>query len=251
MIADIYPASKLGSVMSKVLIANMFGFLGKTNSSKNNNKSAGPPLGGLLNDYVGPKAPYLFCAGLTFLDLLVRLAIKPQKINSKEVHISEKVDIPPQIHHTTSISTDIVESVNLPPSLIHQESVTFIHLLSDPQVVVTFLTIILAATVFSGIEPTLPLYLFEKFGLSPSQIGLLYIAIIIPNAITGLIVGPLSDKHGRKNFICLGAVFFGVACPLVALSGSIALIVVSLGFFGAMNGVITTPTFPEMAGKSI
>jgi len=230
MVADVYKANELGSIMSKVLVANMLGFL------------VGPVLGGVLNDYVGPRAPYFVCAGLTGLDFLARMIIiSPVSMNQVEdsviennVQSSDKIDI----NTPTTIKRDDLGN----------KPVSFYQLLSDPQVVVTVFTIILAATVFSGIEPTLPLYLESKFNMTPSQIGLLYISIIIPNAVSGLIAGPLSDKYGRKNITALGLLLFAVSCPLIAVCNTILGMGFALGFFGGMNGIVQTPTFPEMAG---
>jgi MFS family permease len=67
MLADIYPTEQLGSIMGIALSGNTIGFL------------SGPPLGGVLYEYVGYSTPFFICAGLAFLDLLIRLFIVPPK----------------------------------------------------------------------------------------------------------------------------------------------------------------------------
>lgn len=63
LLSDTYPSNKLGAEMGKVLIGQTLGLM------------AGPPLGGLLQDHVGVKAPYVFCMVLIVIDLAARLLI--------------------------------------------------------------------------------------------------------------------------------------------------------------------------------
>ncbi|KAI8927974.1 major facilitator superfamily domain-containing protein [Entophlyctis helioformis] len=65
MLADVFPHDKLGTIMGSVLMANTVGSV------------VGPPLGGVLLEFLGETAPFLFCAGLVLLDLAGRLLIRP------------------------------------------------------------------------------------------------------------------------------------------------------------------------------
>ncbi|KAJ3068404.1 hypothetical protein HK102_007183, partial [Quaeritorhiza haematococci] len=65
--------------------------------------------------------------------------------------------------------------------------------------------------------------------------------------VSSMLIGPLSDAHGRKNIIALGCVLVGFAAPLVALSPTLPLLVITLALFGATYAILMTPTLPEMA----
>ncbi|RKO88870.1 major facilitator superfamily domain-containing protein [Blyttiomyces helicus] len=224
MLADIFPASELGGVMGQALSANTLGFL------------VGPPLGGILFDWYGFTAPFLFCSALALIDLAGRLFIRP-KVTSINYDAPEDTEerSPLISDHTRSASPSSSSRTNM------------IELLCDPQVLCTCTTIVLGATAFSGIEPTLPIYLEEVFGASPSTVGLLWIAIIVPNAVVGIYAGHASDKHGRKVVSAIGLLLFGLATPLLAYADNIILLVIALALFGATNAAVMTPALPEMA----
>ena len=63
LLSDTYPANQLGAEMGKIMIGQTLGLM------------VGPPVGGLLQDHVGEKAPYVFCIILIAIDLTARLLI--------------------------------------------------------------------------------------------------------------------------------------------------------------------------------
>jgi len=63
LLSDTYPSNQLGAEMGKVLVGQTLGLM------------VGPPVGGLLQDNVGVKAPYVFCLVLIVIDLMARLLI--------------------------------------------------------------------------------------------------------------------------------------------------------------------------------
>ena len=190
MISDVYIPSEIGSVMGYVLTANSVGFL------------IGPPLGGILSQYLSQESPYLFCTGLAFIDLLGRLYIKTDArigqddeterlINS---HSSSRSNSPHSLNSHQTANTDIINtdnSVSDSDTKICYSVYSFL----DCQVFITSLAVIISASVFSGIEPTLPIYLAQKYDLKVSEIGCLWLCIIFPNMIAGILSGNLSDKY--------------------------------------------------------
>jgi MFS family permease len=120
-------------------------------------------------------------------------------------------------------------------------------LISDVQIIVTCLAIVAGATVFSGIEPTLPVYLAKSFGLSASSIGLVWMAIVMPNMISSIIWGKLSDQYGRKNITALGLVLFAASSLVLALPKSLWALILALIAFGFSAAIVLTPGLPEMA----
>ncbi|KAJ3200778.1 hypothetical protein HK099_002517, partial [Clydaea vesicula] len=227
MIADIYPSHQLGEVMSRVLSFNTLGFL------------VGPPIGGLLFTYFSAETPYLFCAALALIDLFARLFIKPSKI--KKEHLAEEVDV------TTALLDESNNNSQTQNNLVLKKPASIIQLMKDPQLIVTCMIVLIGATIFSGIEPTLPIFLETKFFLEPNLIGVIFCCIIVPNMISSLIFGKLSDKFGRKNISFIGLILNGLAAPLVGYSFDLPSLIIFLGLFGITTAIIMTPTLAEMA----
>ena len=226
MISDLYKPSELGNVMGYVLSANTAGFL------------VGPPLGGLLSDYVNPMAPYLFCTGLALLDMMGRLYIKPEMPRMA----SPDGDAEPLLNPESPSRSRNPSTV--PPKA---KSNSMLYFLSDPQVLVTCLGIIVGATVFSGIEPTLPVFLAKQYGLSASEIGLVWIGIVIPNMISGILSGRISDTHGRKSVTSVGLALFGLSSILLGCMASLWATILALLLFGFSSAIVLTPGLPEFA----
>lgn len=235
MIADIFPSSRLGEVMGKVMSVNSIGFL------------VGPPLGGFLYDYAGQQSPYLFCGGLALLDLAARLFVKPEAIEKPQepeeeplLQDSEEDDSETALNSNEDLLQDATSTRIKRPASIND-------LLTDFQVISTSFSIFLGACVFSGLEPSLPIHVQKEFGMDPSSIGMLFVALIIPSVAAGWIVGPLSDQHGRKNISALGFFLYGLSCIAIACSNNLMTLGFSLGFFGAAQAIQATPCLPELA----
>ena len=121
-----------------------------------------------MNDYISPQAPYFFCAGLTFFDLLARLIIKKKTVDDDiqsptsiiAVCTESNVSLPTSEEHGLGThipnSTDDIVPKEQPKLDIidgEHENVTFLALLSDPQVLVTCFAVVVSGIVFSGKLP--------------------------------------------------------------------------------------------------
>ncbi|MFN7244385.1 MAG: MFS transporter [Dietzia cercidiphylli] len=83
--------------------------------------------------------------------------------------------------------------------------------------------------------PALPLIVGE-FGVSASVAQLTLTAFMVSLAAGQLVIGPLSDRVGRRTLLILGSVGTAVAAVVCALAPSIWVLVlgrVAQGFFGA------------------
>src|SRR5215510_14465901 len=70
------------------------------------------------------------------------------------------------------------------------------------------------------ISPLLPL-IAREFGLPESAVGqLIGPAYSVAAATAALIIGPLSDRFGRRRFLLYGSVLFGASLSSVALINS-------------------------------
>ena len=89
--------------------------------------------------------------------------------------------------------------------------------------------------------PALPL-ITDEFGVSASVAQLTLTAFMVALAAGQLVIGPLSDRVGRRNLLILGSVGTALAAVVCALAPSIWVLVlgrVAQGFFGAAGIVIS------------
>ncbi|MFN3599797.1 MAG: multidrug effflux MFS transporter [Dietzia sp.] len=89
--------------------------------------------------------------------------------------------------------------------------------------------------------PALPLIVGE-FGVSASAAQLTLTAFLVSLAVGQLVIGPLSDRMGRRELLILGSVGTAIAAAVCALSPSIWVLVlgrVAQGFFGAAGIVLS------------
>lgn len=126
-----------------------------------------------------------------------------------------------------------------PSSTSNSNSSQFFVLMTDGQCLCTALLIIIIAAVFSGIEPSLPVFLLSKFNLDPSEIGLIFISILLPNMTTCLLVGGWSDRVGRKNVAAFGLFLCALACPLIPLAGNLWTLSLALASFGKKKRIVS------------
>ncbi|CAG8470366.1 3473_t:CDS:2, partial [Racocetra fulgida] len=98
------------------------------------------------------------------------------------------------------------------------------------------------------IEPTLPIYLREEFDANASEIGLVYITVVLPTFASPL-VGWLSYRIGQRVMCGIGVLWISVALPLIALPDNLWLEVLPLLFFGATYAIISTPSLPMLGER--
>ncbi|CAG8530287.1 14570_t:CDS:2 [Acaulospora colombiana] len=223
MLADRFGSGrKLGVVMGTVLSANTLGFI------------TGPLVGGVLYQYWGYTSPFVFCAALSFIGFLtVCTIVEPIYLKEWDRAISIR-------NEELSDSNENNESMNDSPSIF--------SLIKDHNVITICVIVTTAASVFSGIEPTLPIHLREKFNANASQIGLVYVSVVIPTFISPL-VGYISYVIGQRNTIGIGMACMALASPLTALPEKLWLEIVPLLFFGITYSIIITPTLPLLGQK--
>lgn len=119
-------------------------------------------------------------------------------------------------------------------------------LLSHWKIASCLVATVVGASVFSGVEPTLPIHLQRTFHADASTIGLLFMAIVIPTFLSP-VIGAASDKYGRWVVSCTGTVLTAISAPLIAYpSKHIWLEIPPLMLFGLASSMITTPLLPQM-----
>ncbi|KAK3828485.1 MAG: major facilitator superfamily domain-containing protein [Benniella sp.] len=126
------------------------------------------------------------------------------------------------------------------------EDVSMFTIASDWTITCCLLATFVAASVFSGLEPILPLYLDELLHAQPTQTGLILIAAIFPTLLSSLI-GYYADRVGHFNVSFVGMFIFATATFLLSLPKSFLAFIVPLALFGFGSSMILTPLLPAMA----
>ncbi|KAF8987627.1 hypothetical protein BGZ52_003541 [Haplosporangium bisporale] len=191
LLSDTYPANRLGEEMGKILVGQSLGLM------------AGPPLGGLLQEHVGKKAPYVLCIVLIAIDLIARLLIiEPRSAKVKAIRAYQKQQIKEQKELAALSSTPAKPKIS-----------TMRLLMSSKRLITALIVSFTQAFLVAAIEPVLPLYLAATFNMTETKIGLTFLAISLPTFISP-VAGWFSDKYGGKYMsmaaITLCAIFITV-----------------------------------------
>ncbi|KAF9334162.1 hypothetical protein BG006_002620 [Podila minutissima] len=191
LLSDTYPANRLGEEMGKILVGQSLGLM------------AGPPLGGLLQEHVGKKAPYVLCIVLIAIDLVARLLIiEPRSEKVKALRAHKKQQLKEQKDLAALSSAPAKPKIS-----------TMRLLMSSKRLITSLLVSFTQAFLVAAIEPVLPLYLAATFNMTETKIGLTFLAISLPTFISP-VAGWFSDKYGGKYMsiaaITLCAIFVTV-----------------------------------------
>ncbi|KAG0077749.1 hypothetical protein BGZ90_006594 [Linnemannia elongata] len=175
LMTDSFPASEMGIQMGKSLIGHTMGMLG------------GPPIGGLLHDAYGERAPFYFC---------IAFILMAQELREFDAELRER-----------ALAKGIEFKVPVKTSLW--------QIITTKRMIAAVTVTTLEAFDLSSLEPTLPFYLRDRFGMSEGQIGLVFIAFTMPTIISPL-AGWVSDRYGAKILCCTAVII--CACFMLVLS---------------------------------
>ncbi|KAI1293928.1 hypothetical protein EDD11_008350 [Mortierella claussenii] len=190
LMTDSFAADEMGVQMGKALIGHTMGLLG------------GPPIGGLLHDAFGARAPFYFCIAfaavvIVLLALLIEVrADEVLQIRRYEVELRERA---------LANGIDVEEP----------RQTSLWKLVTTPRMIAAVAVTTLEAFDLSSLEPTLPYYLRDRFNMTEGQIGLVFIAFTMPTIVSPL-AGWISDRYGAK-YLCSTAVII-CACFMLVLS---------------------------------
>ncbi|KAK3832578.1 MAG: major facilitator superfamily domain-containing protein [Linnemannia elongata] len=190
LMTDSFPASEMGIQMGKSLIGHTMGMLG------------GPPIGGLLHDAYGERAPFYFCIAfilmvMTALGCLIEVrADEALELREFDAELRERAR-----------AKGIEYKVPLKTSLW--------QIITTKRMIAAVTVTTLEAFDLSSLEPTLPFYLRDRFGMSEGQIGLVFIAFTMPTIVSPL-AGWVSDRYGAKILCCTAVII--CACFMLVLS---------------------------------
>ncbi|KAF9355307.1 hypothetical protein BGX26_006734, partial [Mortierella sp. AD094] len=162
-------------------------------------------------------------------------------------HESHKSDRHSQSNYGSTSTSSSASSVNEPAKVNEKETeVSMFTIASDWTITCCLLATFVAASVFSGLEPILPLYLKDLLNASEIQTGLILIAAIFPTLFSSAI-GYYADRLGHFYISLLGMIIFSIATLSLALPASLLSFILPLALFGLGSSTILTPLLPAMA----
>ncbi|KAG0235434.1 hypothetical protein BGW41_000816 [Actinomortierella wolfii] len=271
LLSDTFPANQLGEQMGKALIGQTLGLM------------IGPPVGGSLDENIGPKAPFIFCIIFIAIDLIARiLIIEPRAAKIKQIRSFQKQQVQQNggekptesaVDASTSpskeksqqqeqeSSLELGTSITLTPGadasptsstqnlgeLAKKDETTLWKLLRHPRLFTALMISFVQAFVVAAIEPVLPLYLEQTYGASKTKIGLIFLSLSIPTLVAPF-AGAFSDRHGARWMV----VFFMIICAAVSVVIGIPdvplwLIIVCLALLGGCSASYLTPVLGEIS----
>ncbi|KAG0270006.1 hypothetical protein DFQ27_000970 [Actinomortierella ambigua] len=227
LIADVFPTEALGVQMGKALIGYTLGLM------------MGPPLGGLLYDYGGYRAPFYFCCSITVVDILCRSLVIEER---EEIVLALRLLGKRQ----EAVEEAQVIKAQRKSERLHSKHVWW-QLLRSKRLLACIIITACGAFVFSGAEPTMPLQLARKYNLNAEKIGLVFMAFSLPT-MTGPLWGALSDSFGAKAISLVSLVLCSASVLLLGIfQDSLPLSIVLFTLIGTTGTAVLTPILAEIS----
>src|SRR5262249_52050172 len=143
----------------------------------------GPPLGGLLYAWGGPRFPFLVAAAWTALLTAVLYFLLPRRQGGA--------------------------ATRTPPTLLPAGGWRgYVRPLA---------MVALGSVYLSALEPTLPVHLERRLGARPAQVGLLFGLAALAYGVVSPLAGWWSDRRGTRQVVVAGLCACVLSLPLVAL----------------------------------
>jgi len=142
----------------------------------------GPTIGGWLYELGGIRAPFLVVAGFAAVCAIGFLWLE--------------------------IPTERAETEPVPIRVV----------LRSRAVAICALVVVAISATITMLEPVLPLYLNNKFGIGPARIGLIFGSSAVASSILHPIYGRLADRWGGRRMMLTGLPLVACVLPLINLS---------------------------------
>ncbi|KAJ7341945.1 hypothetical protein JRQ81_008003, partial [Phrynocephalus forsythii] len=205
------------SILAKAFPNNIATVLGSLEIFTGLGLVLGPPIGGFLYQSFGYEVPFLVlgCVVLFLVPLNMYLLPKYDSTPSKD---------------------------------------SFLKLISLPKVVLLCLTIISLSGCLGFLDPTMSLFILEKFKLSAGYVGLVFLGLALSYSLSSPLLGFLSDKmpHMRKWLLIFGGLLTSLCyfllgpAPVLHIESKLWLFVLMLVLTGFSLAMSSIPLFPEI-----
>ncbi|KAM6465752.1 MFS-type transporter SLC18B1 isoform 2-T2 [Liasis olivaceus] len=181
----------------------------------------GPPVGGFLYQSFGYEVPFIVLGSATLLMVPLNMYILPN-----------------------------YDSVPKKDS--------FLKLIVLPKVVILCLTIFGLSASLAFLDPTMSLFVLEKFKLPAGYVGLVFLGLALSYSVTSPLLGFLSDKIPwlRKWLLIFGGLltalcyFFLGPAPILHIESQLWLFILMLILIGFALAMVGMPLFPEMLSSA-
>jgi multidrug resistance protein len=162
----------------------------------------GPAFGGMLYEAGGYALPFVAAAGLVLVDGAARMFLLKD-----------------------------------PPRHSDNEKATLRTLVKSPAMVILAGVIVITSATIALLEPTLPLYLAQNLGVSPTLIGLLFGIVVIGSIIASPLSYMVARRFGRRKTVVAGLIATGLLLPATAIAGSFLVEAILMLLLGAVLAV--------------
>ncbi|KIK99897.1 hypothetical protein PAXRUDRAFT_131055 [Paxillus rubicundulus Ve08.2h10] len=144
--------------------------------------------------------------------------------------------------------------LSIPDASLVRERLPLLSVISrlgqSPRAVVALAMSFVYGTVNSMQEPSLPLHLQAVWGYNPDQVGLVYLAALVPALISSPLAGLLADRKGSEYLTCT-CLFLALPWWVVlTLRKSMPLFVLSLALQSFFVSGVVPPVTAELAAVS-
>ncbi len=197
LVADIVPPTRLGASMGVVMASMSAGLI------------AGPPLGGVLAESYGYRAPFFVCAAVTAGCAVLQVFVR-----------------------------DPAQRVG--------RSAPLRELFANRTIRSTTLAVLIGAGTISMLEPLLPLDMTERLGAGAAAIGLAFGAAALAHLLASPAVGALADRRGSNGLIPCGLLGMALVLPFLAFPGSTLGVTALLVGFAVAYSFILIPALTQI-----
>ncbi|XP_028914267.1 MFS-type transporter SLC18B1 isoform X1 [Ornithorhynchus anatinus] len=205
------------SILAKAFPNNVATVLGGLEIFSGLGLVLGPPLGGFLYQSFGYEIPFIFLGCVVLLMVPLNMYILPNYESVPSEH-------------------------------------SFWKLVTLPKISLISLVIVSLSGCFAFLDPTLSLFVLEKFHLPAGYVGLVFLGLALSYSISSPLFGLLSDKMPplRKWLLVFGNLITALCyfllgpAPIFHLESQLWLFVLLLVVNGISAGMSIIPTFPEV-----
>ncbi|XP_067933363.1 synaptic vesicular amine transporter-like [Watersipora subatra] len=172
----------------------------------------GPTFGGLLYDFIGKAAPFLFLAALALID------------GGLQIYVMKPERTPEQ-----------------------QKGASMLELLRDPYILLAAGAITFANMGIGMLEPTLPTFMLQTMNSKKWEQGIAFLPASVSYMLGTIIFGPVALKMGRWRAAMIGMLLIAVALFVIPFSKCLAHLIAPNLCLGLAIGMVDSAMMPTMA----
>ncbi|KAJ1980214.1 hypothetical protein H4R35_001206 [Dimargaris xerosporica] len=121
-----------------------------------------------------------------------------------------------------------------------------LRLLLNSTLLTCFLTTLGGSVASASLQTLLPLHLGDQFNMAPGPIGLLFMALVIPNVVATPAIAWVLGRYRLNRFVVMAVsmVLLGIALPLLSLPRSLGALITMLVLTGVCIAMCTFSPAP-------